>query len=74
MTNSDKSIATLGTTDAESFEASLRNLRQRRAAEAPRRLQQEAERRGLDRLKLDEINAEIQAVRRSRESVEEPSL
>ena len=67
MTNSDKSIATLGTTDAESFEASLRNLRQRRAAEALCRLQREAERRGLDSLTLDEINEEIQVVRRSRE-------
>lgn len=66
MTNSDKSIATLGTTDAESFEASLHNLRRRRAADAVGRLQREAERRGLDRLTLDEINEEIQAVRRSR--------
>ena len=65
MTNSGKPMATLGATDAESFEASLRNRRRRRAAEALRRLQREAARRGLDRLTLDEINEEIQAVRRS---------
>ena len=67
MTNSGKSIATLGATDAESFKAPLRSLRRCRAAEALCRLQREAERRGLDRLTLDEINEEIQAVRRSRE-------
>ena len=67
VTNNGRPIAILSATDAESFEASLRNLRRCRAADALSNLQREAERRGLDRLTLDEVNEEIQAARRDRE-------
>ena len=67
VTNNGRPIAILSATDADSFEASLRNLRRCRAADALSGLQRESERRGLDRLTLDEVNEEIQAVRRDRE-------
>ena len=67
VTNNGQPIAILSATDADSFEASLRNLRRCRAADALSYLQREAERRGLDRLTLDDVNEEIQAVRRDRE-------
>lgn len=67
VTNNGRPIAILSATDAESFEASLRNLRRCRAADALSGLQREAERRGLDRLTLDEVNDEIQAARRDRQ-------
>ena len=64
VTNNGKPIAILSATDAESLEASLRNIRRSRAADALSGLQRQAERRGLDRLTLDDVNAEIQAVRK----------
>ena len=67
VTNNGRPIAILSATDAESFEASLGNLRRCRAADALSGLQREAERRGLDRLTLDEVNEDIQAVREDRE-------
>ena len=66
VTNNGKPIAILSATDAESLEASLRNLRSSRAADALSGLQRGAERRGLDRLTLDEVNEEIQAARKGR--------
>lgn len=68
VTNNGKPIAILSATDAESFEASVRNLRRCRAADALSSLQRESERRGLDRLTLDEVNEEIQAARRDHEA------
>lgn len=62
MTGSGKPI--LSARDAESFEDSLRNLRRREAADALSALQREAERQGVDRLTLDEVDEEIQAARR----------
>ena len=67
VTSNGKPIAILSATDAESFEACLRNLRSSRAADALSNLQRGAEQRGLDRLTLDEVNEEIQAVRKDRE-------
>ena len=67
VTNNGKPIAILSATDAESFEASLRNLRRSRAADALSRIQRQAERRGLDRLTLDDVNEEIQASRKDRQ-------
>ena len=67
VTNNGKPIAILSATDAESFEASLRNLRRARAADALSGLQRQAERRGLDGLTLDDVNEEIQASRKDRE-------
>ena len=67
VTNNGKPIAILSATDADSFEASLRNLRRARAADALSGLQRQAERRGLDGLTLDDVNEEIQASRKDRE-------
>ena len=67
VTNNGKPIAILSATDAESFEASLRNLRRARAADALSGIQRQAERRGLDRLTLDDVNEEIQAYRKDRQ-------
>ena len=66
MTNNGKPIEILNATDAESSEASLRNFRRNRAAVALSALQRQAEQRGLDRLTLDEVNEEVQAVRKDR--------
>ena len=66
VTNNGKPIAILSATDGESLEASLRNLRRCRAVDALSGLQREAERKGLDRLTLDDVNEEIQAVRKAR--------
>ena len=65
MTDNGKPMTTLSVADAAPSEASLRNLRSR-AADAIRGLQRQAEQRGLDRLTLDEVNEEIQAVRKDR--------
>ena len=67
VTNNGKPIAILSATDSESFEASLRNLRRCRAADALSGLQRQAEQRGLDRLTLEDVNEEIQAARKGRE-------
>lgn len=68
LTNNGKPIAILSATDAESLEASLRNLRRCRAADALSGLQREAERSGLDRLASDEVDEEIQAFRKARKA------
>ena len=65
MTDNGKPITTLSATDTDSFEASLRNLRSR-ATDAIGGLQRQAAQHGLDRLTLDEVNEEIQAVRKDR--------
>ena len=67
VTNDGKPIAILSATDAESFEASLRNLRRARVVDALSGLQRQAERRGLDRLTLDDVHEEIQASRKDRQ-------
>lgn len=66
VTSNGRPVAILSAVDEASMEESLSAIRQARAAAAVARLQQGAERRGLDRLAPDEINAEIRAVRRSR--------
>ena len=68
VTNNGKPVAILSATDAESFEASLRNLRRARAGAALSGLQRQAERRGLDRLTPDDVNEEIQASRKDRQA------
>lgn len=68
VTNNGKPIAILSATDAESLEASLRNLRRCRAADALSGLQREAERSGLDQLASDEVDEEIQAFRKARKA------
>ena len=66
VTSNGKPVAILSATDGESLEASLRNIRRCRAADALSGLQRDSVRRGLDRLTMDEIDEEIQAVRKGR--------
>lgn len=68
VTNNGKPVAILSATDAESFEASLRNLRRARVGDALGGIQRQAERRGVDRLTLDDVNEEIQASRKDRQA------
>ena len=68
VTNNGKPVAILSATDAESFEASLRNLRRARVVDALSGIQRQAELRGLDRLTLDDVNEEIQASRKDRQA------
>lgn len=65
-------LPSVGATDAESFEALLRNLRRSRAADALSALQRQAEQRGLDRLTLDEINEGYKRSAKIAKAVEDP--
>ena len=67
VTSNGKPIAVLSATTASSLEASLAALRQARAQLAVAAIQQRARETGADRLTLAEVNAEIDAVRRSRD-------
>jgi len=67
VTNNGKPVANLTSTDADSFERSLRDIRQSRAKAALADLQHDAAARGLDKLSMDEIDAEIQASRKRRD-------
>lgn len=62
MTNDDEPIAIPSVTDAQS----LRHRFATSVAAALSGLQRGAEQRGLDRLTLDDVNEEIQAVRKDR--------
>lgn len=66
VTSNGKPIAILTKTDERTFEESLTAIRRSRAMEALASMQMRSAARGLDRLTLDEINAEIAAVRRVR--------
>ena len=66
VTSNGKPIAVLSATSEERLEESLAAIRRARAQAAVAAVQQASRRAGTDRLSLDEINAEIDAVRRSR--------
>ncbi|MDE0223359.1 MAG: type II toxin-antitoxin system Phd/YefM family antitoxin [Spirochaetaceae bacterium] len=68
VTNHGKPIAILSATDEDSLERSLAEIRRHRARDALRTIQRDAARRGLDRLSNEDIDAEIQATRRRRDS------
>ena len=61
-----KPVAILVATDENSFEARLKALRQSRANDALTQLQRDAADRKLDRLTLNDINAEIARGRKAR--------
>ena len=67
VTNNGKPVAILTSTDADSFERSLRDIRQSRANAALADLHRDAAERGLNNMSMDEIDAEIQASRKRRE-------
>ena len=66
VTSNGKPIAVLSATSEEHLEESLQAARRARAQAAVAAIQQASLNAGTDRLSPDEINAEIQAVRRSR--------
>ena len=67
VTSNGKPIALLSATTASTLEASLAALRQARAQLAVAGMQQRARETGADRLTLEDVNAEIDEVRRSRD-------
>lgn len=66
LTANGKPIAILLGIEGDDFEETARMIRQIRAQRAVSRMRREAARRGLDRLTLADINAEIRAVRSQR--------
>ena len=66
VTSNGKPIAVLSATSEEPLEESLDAVRRARAQAAVAAIQQASRNRGTDGLSLDEINAEIDAARRSR--------
>ena len=66
VTSNGKPIAVLSATTASTLEESLAALRQARAQLAVAAMQRRASETGDDRMTLDEVNAEIGAVRRIR--------
>ena len=66
VTSNGKPIAVLSATSGATLEESLAALRQARAQIAVAAMQRRAAETGADRMTLDEVNTEIDAVRRSR--------
>jgi len=66
VTNGGKPAYVMLGVDETSFEDTVLDLVRIRAMRATRRIQSAAKRDGLDKLTLDEINAEIAAARRDR--------
>jgi hypothetical protein len=66
LTLNGKPFAILNSTDEENLEKTLSVLRRSRALDAMERLQRDSKEKGLDKLTIDEIEEEIQSVRRER--------
>jgi len=66
LTNNGKPIALLSSITEENIEKSLAAVRRARALDALEQMQTQSVERGLDRMTLTEINAEIAEVRRAR--------
>ena len=66
VTSNGKPIAVLSATTGSTLEESLAALRQARAQLAVAAMQRRASETGADRMPLDEVNAEIDTVRRTR--------
>jgi antitoxin (DNA-binding transcriptional repressor) of toxin-antitoxin stability system len=66
VTWNGKPIALLSSVDEATLEQSLTALRRSRAQVAVSQLRAKAQASGTDKLSLDEINAEIQAMRKAR--------
>ena len=66
VTSSGRVIAILSAATASTLEETLADRRQAQALLAVARMQREARDTGLDRWNLEEVNAEIDALRRSR--------
>lgn len=68
ITSNGRPIAILATINESNLEESLAAFRQARAVEAVAALQRRSADQGTDRITMDEIDAEIQAVRKKRAS------
>lgn len=66
LTANGKPVAVLVGVNDDDLEETLQVIRQVRGQRALARLQRDAVARGLDRMTLDEIDAEIRAARRER--------
>jgi len=66
VTNHGKPVAILSATTEESLERSLAEIRRQRARDALRGIRREAARRGLDRMSMEQIDAEIHTARARR--------
>ena len=66
LTLNGKPFAIINSTDEEKLEQTLSFLRRSRALEAMERLQRYSKEKGLDKLSVDDIEKEIQLVRRER--------
>ena len=66
ITNNGKPAALMLDLTQRDFEETLQAVRQARAIMAMKRMQERAVQSGLDRMSLDEINAEIAAARKER--------
>jgi antitoxin (DNA-binding transcriptional repressor) of toxin-antitoxin stability system len=67
ITSNGRPIAILSAITESNLEESLKAFRQARAVEAVARLQRRSVEQGTDRVTMDEINAEIKAVRKKRD-------
>lgn len=63
VTSHGKPVAILSATDERSLERALADIRRSRARAALAEIHRDAARRGLDRLSMEEIDAEIKATR-----------
>ena len=66
LTLNGKPIAILSSTSEDLLEMNLAELRKAQALSALQAIQTESVRNGLDKMTMDEIDAEIQAYRKSR--------
>ena len=67
VTSNGRPIAILSAVSESNLEESLSALRQARAVEAVASLQRRSVERGTDRMAMNEIDAEVSAVRRKRQ-------
>jgi prevent-host-death family protein len=66
VTNNGRPIAVLAAVDENTFEESLAAWRRARATQAITSIQRESARKGTDRIRMTEIDAEIRKTRRAR--------
>ncbi|MBC7076634.1 MAG: type II toxin-antitoxin system prevent-host-death family antitoxin [Syntrophomonadaceae bacterium] len=67
ITSNGKPVAVLSGINEENLEEHLRMMRRIRAMVAVNKIQEESRQKGLDKISMDEIEAEIKTVRRNRE-------
>jgi antitoxin (DNA-binding transcriptional repressor) of toxin-antitoxin stability system len=66
ITNNGRPIAILSSIDENNLETSLKSIRRARLVEAISSVQYDSVKKGKDKITADEINREIEAVRKNR--------